>query len=145
MKAVFAALLPQLETVRHEVTSDMQDQLRRELAPLGELRTTILLQNWRAFALDLVKDGTARQRKKKVEQLPPEKRHLAHYAAAAWLARALVLAQHMEQADLPMMPKKWAGNAMLGVVGDFESDEDWLWPFDSPSPWPDEDEKDDGD
>lgn len=144
MKPIHLALRAQFDAVEREVTLDMQNLLRAELAGLGELKTMLLLQHWRVFAFDTLKKDTARQRRTKIERLPADMWHWAHYAAAAWLARALVLTEHIEQADLQMTPKKWAGPAMFSLVDGYESDDFWLWPFESPSPWP-EDVDEDGD
>jgi len=53
--------------------------------------------------------------------------------------RTLAHMEYLEGFD-PDLPKRWAGEQALRLVDDFESDETWLWPFESTSPWPDEDD-----
>lgn len=142
MKAVRAALWPLRERAQQMTTPEMLERLDADLGPLGLVKTGDLLQRWRLPALQLARAGTARQWQKLLEQHPPEHRHLALYAAAAWITRTLVLAEALERSDLAELPKKWAADRALSLVEEVEEDRLWLWPFESEPPWPLWDEED---
>jgi len=138
MKAVRAALWPMLEKVRKAVSPEMEHALRTELAPLKPSVVAFTLQGWRPLAIRLAETKTARERTDLINSHAATKPHWAHYAQAAWIVRALALAEYLERADLIIQPKQWAGHAALNVIDEFEGDISWLWPFDSESPWSDE-------
>ncbi|MDH4745888.1 hypothetical protein OMP43_17825 [Sphingomonas sp. CBMAI 2297] len=142
MKAVRAALGPLLERAQGMVPPQMQQQLRAELGPMGSAKVTLYLHQMRPAALELARVGPAREWKKLLDEHASEARHLVLYAATAWIARAVVMAEYLERADLANLPKKWAAEQTLRMVENVEGDEGWLWPFNSDSPWPEwEDEE----
>ena len=141
MKGVRAALCPLLERAQAMVTPEMQQRLHAKFGPMGPTQTKLWLHQIRPVALQLARAGTARQWQTLLEERPSEIRPLVLYAATAWITRAIVLAEHLEHRDLANLPKKWAAEQALGLLDDVESDEAWLWPFDTDSPWPDRDEE----
>lgn len=143
MRNVRSALWPILERCRADVPPDMQSLLFDQLGSIGKSRTTEILHAYRPFALELAGTKAARERQKLVNELALERPYLVFYAAAAWTARTLALAEYLERADLAIHPKKWAGEQALSMMNEFEDDETWLWPFDSESPWPDDDDDED--
>lgn len=142
MQNVRSALWPILERCRADVPPDIEARLFDQLGSIGKARTTEILHAYRPIALELAGTKAARERQKLVNELALERPYLVFYAAAAWTARTLALAESLERADLAILPKKWAGEQALSMINDFEDDETWLWPFESESPWPDDDDED---
>lgn len=142
MKTVRAALWPMLEKARKAVTPEMEDALRTELAPLKPSIVAFTLQSWRPLAIKLAETKNARELKVLIDSHAATKPHWALYAQAAWIARTLALAEYLERSDLAMQPRKWAAGAALRLLDEFEGDIAWLWPFESESPWPGEDDWD---
>ena len=140
MKNVRSALWPILERCRADVPPDTQFLLFDQLGSIGKTRTTEILHAYRPIALELAGTKAARERQKLVSELALERPYLVFYAAAAWTARTLALAEYVERTDLAILPKKWPGEQALSMMNEFEDDETWLWPFDSEPPWPDDDE-----
>lgn len=140
MKTVRAALWPMPEKARRAVTPEMEHTLRTEFAPLKPSIVAYTLQAWRPLAVELAEAKGTRERRDLIDRHAATKPQWALYAQAAWLARALALAEHMERTDLAIQPKKWAGHAALNLLDEFEADLAWLWPFESESPWPDDDD-----
>ena len=136
MKTVRTALWPMLEKARKAVTPDMEHALRTELAPLKPSIVAFTLQSWRPLAIELAETKNARERKILIDSQAATKPHWALYAQAAWIARTLALAEHLERSDLAVQPRKWAGGVALRLLYEFEGDIAWLWPFESESPWP---------
>jgi hypothetical protein len=131
-----------LEKARKAVTPEMEDALRTELAPLKPSIVAFTLQSWRPLAIKLAETKNARELKVLIDSHAATKPHWALYAQAAWIARALALAEYLERSDLAMQPRQWAGGVALRLLDEFEGDTAWLWPFESESPWPSEDDWD---
>lgn len=140
MKTVRSALWPLIEKARHCVTPEFEAQLRAELSPLQPHVVAHTLQLWRPLAMEMARTSKTRERQALIDKYAPDKAHWALYAHVAWMARTIALLENLERADLEIQPKKWAANAALDCVDEFENDQVWLWPFDSNSPWPDADE-----
>ncbi len=122
------------------MTPDLEAQLAAELAPQEKRRVAHTLQLWRPLAMELMRTTSARERQQLIERYAAGRPHWAFYAVAAWITRTLALAEHLERADLAIQPKKWAAMAALNCVDDFEADDAWLWPFETESPWPEQDD-----
>jgi hypothetical protein len=143
MKNVRSALWLILERCQADIPPEMEDLLSNQFGVLGKEHALGILHAFRPFALQLAKSTAKRERQKLVEEFASDNPQWLLYAAAAWTARALALAEYLERADLAIMPKKWAGEQALSMIDDFEADESWLWPFDSEPPWPEDDGEDD--
>lgn len=142
MKTVRAALWPKLEKARKAVNPEMERALRGELAPLQPSTVAFTLQGWRRLAIELAETNNAQELKALVDSHAGTKPHWALYAQAAWITRTLALAEYLERSDLAMQPRKWAAGAALRLLDEFEGDTAWLWPFESESPWPGENDWD---
>lgn len=78
-----------------------------------------------------------------LQAMPPAARSLLLHAAVAWTARALVLVELMEARQIePGAPAKWAGDQMLQALAHLEGGDDWLWPYATEAPWPDDEDED---
>lgn len=129
------ALAERLAQLQTEAAPYLED-LRGALAKVDpSTAASILRENLLERGLDFAQSG--RHRRRSVAALPPDQRPFAYYAAAAWTAKALLLAEHLERLQLePGFPRKFAADAMLTLVGRYEQeDEPWLWPFPGLSPW----------
>jgi hypothetical protein len=123
MKNVRSSLWPILERCRTDVPPDTPSLLFDQLGSIGKTRTTEILHAYRPIALELAGTKAARERQKLVSELALERPYLVFYAAAAWTARTLALAEYIERADLAILPKKWAGEQALSMMKEFEDDE----------------------
>lgn len=140
MKTVRSALWPMLEKARQLVTPEFEALLREELSPLQPHVVAHTLQLWRPLAIEMARTSKTRERQSLMDRYAPKKTHWALYAQAAWLARTIALLEYFERSDLQIQPKKWAADAALDCVNQFEDNQVWLWPFESKSPWPDANE-----
>lgn len=145
MKNVRSALWPILERCQAEIPPDMESVLSHQFSVLGKEGVLGILHAFRPFALQLARVKAKRDRQKLIDEVAPDNPQWLLYAAVAWTARTLALAEYLERADLAIMPKKWAGEQALSMLDDFEGDETWLWPFESEPPWPDDDDEDESD
>lgn len=116
----------------------MQSALFERFRFLGKDEVVKALHDLRSDALELAGAKSARDRQKVIARFEQAKPYLLFYAAAAWTARTLALAENLERADLAVLPKKWAGEQALMLMDEFEGDDEWLWPFDSDPPWQDD-------
>lgn len=109
--------------------------LMEALSPLGPDDAEELLRANRVSALDVASAGSNRSRL--LASLPESQLPWAAYAAAAWTARALILAEHLEALQLePDRRGPDAADAFLTLIGRYEDEpEAWLWPFPGVSPW----------
>lgn len=129
-----AGLLKTLQQLR-TLAEPHTDQLRADLATLGiEGAQTFLRENVE-FGLDVA--GAGRTRPQTLAAYAPAQRPWVLYAAAAWTAKALVLAEQLDVLQLePTFPAKFAPGSMLRLIGRYEQDEEaWLWPFPGFAPW----------
>lgn len=133
-----AALAKRLDFLRGTVTATEQDALHERFARLGKERVRAYLFAAHGVGLDIAKATSNRALTQKLAEWGGDDRLLTLYGAVAWAARALVLAELLEQFD-PDLPAKWAADATLRWLDDFEAEEVWLWPFESDHPWPEDD------
>jgi hypothetical protein len=140
MKTVRSALWNLLEELRGAISAEQISNLQDDLQKLDKTQLITRLDIMREVGIELAQTHGKQKRQKLIRELPPVHQGWALYAAAAWTVRALALAEYLERADLALMPRKWAADAALSLVADFEKDQTWLWPFDGEPPWAEDDE-----
>lgn len=143
MQNVRTAVWPILNSLRVMMSAEEQATLHAELGQLKKLQAAALLHAWRPIGIDIARAKTATARKAILQDFTGRKRMWALYSAAAWAVRTIALAEYMERSDLAAMPKKWAADAALELLDEYEADESWLWPFESDPPWEFDEENDD--
>lgn len=109
--------------------------LHRRLAMIGKKQVETYLRASSVIGLGLAASPNRRALRSNLVALEGLDDLLTRYAATAWAARALVLAELLDRFD-PDLPQKWAAEATLLWLSEFESEEVWLWPFGTEPPWP---------
>jgi len=117
------------------------ETLHRRLATIGKKPVEAYLHASSTIGLGLAASANRRELRSNFFALKGLDDLLTRYTATAWAARTLVLAELLERFD-PDLPQKWAAETTLLWFSEFESEEVWLWPFGTESPWPDEDDED---
>jgi hypothetical protein len=138
------ALAKRLEMLRAGFSSSDEDALRTRLAAIGRAPIEAYLRSSSWVGLNIAKAANRTELKAKLTEFDSPDELLTRYTAVAWAARALVFAELLERFD-PDLPEKWAAQSALTWLSDFESEEVWLWPFESPPPWPDDDDENEED
>lgn len=135
------ALLKIHEEVQAAIEPEELRLLAQFLAQKGVDGTERMLRAYRDPAQELLQ-LTPAQRRKYLGALEPGPSLLTRYAAIAWSAKAVALFECLERSSIgPTDPQKWAGPAGLRLVFEYEDWPDWLWPFEEPLPWPDDDDE----
>ena len=134
------ALLKIHEEALGALTEQERQTLYNYVEKQGREATESTLRSFQPFVREIL-EMTPAKRRRHLSALPAGHSLLQRYANVAWSAKAVALFEYLERSSIgPTDPQKWAGPAGLRLVCDYEEWEDWLWPFEGPWPWPDNDD-----